>query len=237
MIKSLVDPDNSKVASSDEDIRSTIKTLDPNDMLIWCTSIKDEYAYTVGDYKGVRVKIPGTLTAMRVHVQVDIGFGDAIYPHPEIKEFPTVLDQPASRLTCYCKETLIAEKFHAMVELGKDNSRMKDFYDIWLLSRRFDFDGSELATALKNTFHNRGTEIKVAPVALKVEFTASDENQKKWSAFLRRSNLNGAPVTLEKIREPLCQFLLPVASAIKKDEYFNQLWSAPGPWKDKEKRI
>jgi len=125
---------------------------------------------------------------------------------------------------------VVAEKFEAMVYLGPLNSRLKDFFDIWLLARQFDFDGADLAQAIKKTFGHRKTEINANPVALTTAFTATEKTTKQWKAFVRRSNLNGAPGALDDIREPLRQFLLPVASALIGGLDFTAHWSAPGPW-------
>jgi len=99
-------------------------------------SIQAERITEDADYEGIRIH------SARINMQVDIGFGDVVYPKPEKAELPTMLDSPAPRLLCYSRESSIAEKFETMVKLGVLNSRMKDFYDIWLLSRQFDFDDS-----------------------------------------------------------------------------------------------
>ncbi len=93
-------------------------------------------------------------------MQIDIGFGDSVYPKPEINTYPTLLDLPAPKLLSYSKETTIAEKL-AMVKLGELNSRMKDFYDIWLLSRQFQFNGLDLQKAISGTFPQRGTNSRL----------------------------------------------------------------------------
>lgn len=106
-------------------------------------------------YQGVRVTLMAGLGKARVPIQVDIGFGDVVTPKAVQTDFPTLLDLPAPRLAIYPKETVVAEKFQAMVKLGMANSRMKDFYDVWTLSREFDFDGGVLSTALQATFKRR----------------------------------------------------------------------------------
>lgn len=109
------------------------------------------------EYEGVRIRLPGSLTTARFVVQVDIGFGDAVYPPPEEMEFPTLLGSPAPRLWCYSRESVIAEKLQIMVRLDALNSRMKDYYDTWMLSRQFAFDGQSLAEAVRQTFARRHT--------------------------------------------------------------------------------
>ena len=96
------------------------------------------------------------LEKARMTLQVDVGFSDRVVPGPEEIDFPTLLDFPAPHLLGYTRETVVAEKFEAMVKLGILNSRMKDFFDIWTLSREFSFDGSTLSKAVKTTFENAG---------------------------------------------------------------------------------
>jgi hypothetical protein len=131
----------------------------------------------------------------------------------------------------YPRETVIAEKFEAIVKLGMTNSRMKDFFDIWLMSRQFDFDGRVLAGAITRTFEHRGTEINADPDGLTAEFTTSETLRLPWKAFLRHASLESAPSGLDEIREPLRDFLLPIASAIVDGRAFDQKWVAPGPWR------
>jgi predicted nucleotidyltransferase component of viral defense system len=109
------------------------------------------------EYGGVRVILIANLERARIQIQVDIGFGDVVTPPPEDVEFPTILDFPAPHLRAYRRETVVAEKFQAMVMLGVANSRMRDFYDVWLLSRRFEFNGMPLSQAIKGTFARRRT--------------------------------------------------------------------------------
>ena len=183
------------------------------------------------DYEGVRVTFAGFLGRTRIPMQIDIGFGDAVYPAAEKRRYPTLLEFPAPTLRMYPRETVVAEKFEALVKLGTINSRMKDFFDIWLLSRQFDFDGRTLADAFMRTFENRRTNIEAEPVGLTTEFTTSETVRLPWIAFLRNAGLKSAPSTLEEIREPLREYLLPVAAALAKDRTFDKKWIAPGPWR------
>lgn len=183
------------------------------------------------DYEGVRVKFSGFLENSRIPMQLDIGFGDVVHPAAGEQDYPTILEFPAARLRMYPRVTLIAEKFEAMVVLGALNSRIKDFFDIWLLARQFDFSGLELAHAIGGTFENRGTELELEPIALTSAFTAADRTQSQWAAFVRRSRLESAPASLDQLREPLRRFLLPVAKALVEARDFPDQWSAPGPWR------
>ena len=111
------------------------------------------------EYEGIRIRFLCTLGSARIHMQLDIGFGDVVYPEPAESKFPTILDSLAPRLLCYSRESTIAEKLETMARLGVLNSRMKDFYDIWLLSRQFDFNGTDLADAVRLTFERRSTAL------------------------------------------------------------------------------
>jgi hypothetical protein len=164
-------------------------------------------------------------------MQIDVGFGDVLTPAAVATDYPTILDLPAPRLNGYCRETVVAEKFQAMVKLGLVNSRMKDFYDIWVLSQQFDFDGSVLSNAITRTFAHRETQILAAPTALTPAFGADSQKQTQWRAFLRKTRLTDAPAALPDVIVVLASFLLPMAQAIVNGHAFNHTWKALGPWK------
>jgi hypothetical protein len=109
------------------------------------------------DYEGVRLKFLGFLERSRIPMQVDIGFGDIIHQGCSSINYPVILDLPGPVLMGYSIESVVSEKFEAIVKLGSLNSRMKDFYDIWITMRRFNFNGLQLAEALKKTFKHRNT--------------------------------------------------------------------------------
>lgn len=123
------------------------------------------------EYGGVRVRLQGNLGQARLALQVDIGFGDTITPGREEQDYPTLLDHPAPRLWAYPRETFVAEKFEAMVRLGRPNSRVKDFWDVAALARRFAFDGETLRSAIDETFRRRRTPLgDKRPEALRPAF-------------------------------------------------------------------
>jgi predicted nucleotidyltransferase component of viral defense system len=184
------------------------------------------------DYQGVRIKLTGFLGNARIPVQLDVAFGDVMHPSVDERDYPTILAFPAPNLRTYPRESVVAEKFQAMVYLGTLNSRMKDFYDIWLLARQFDFVGADLAAAIEKTFRNRKTAMETNPVALTEEFTQAERPQRQWQAFLKRSNLDSAPSHLDELREPLRDFLLTVADSLATASEFNRTWAAGGPWID-----
>lgn len=184
------------------------------------------------DYSGVRVSFVVTLQNAKVSMQIDTGFGDVVTPTATTTEYPVLLDFPAPRLLSYPRETVVAEKFEAMTKLGLFNSRMKDFYDLWLLSRRFDFDGPLLAKAIGRTFANRQTSIVALPEALTPAFGRDTAHQTQWRGFLRKSDLKGVPDALQSVIDALVPFLHPIAEALGRNTVFNKKWIAPGPWQE-----
>jgi hypothetical protein len=182
-------------------------------------------------YQGVRVKLAARLGKIRLPLQVDIGFGDAITPKPQPAEFPPLLDFPAPRLRMYARETSIAEKFEAMVTLDMDNSRMKDFYDIWVLSREFEFEGATLGAAIRATFKRRRTELAAAaPVALTDEFATNPVKVLQWQAFVKRGRFKLVESNLAVVVGAARDFLMPVVTATASGGKFNAHWPKGGPW-------
>jgi len=194
-------------------------------------SVGGERIVEDADYEGVRIRFRGTLDTARVAMQIDIGFGDVVVPKPAVAEYPTILLLPAPRLKGYSRESAVAEKFEAMVKLGVLNSRVKDFFDIWLLSRQFDFDGATLAAAIEQTFTKRGTAIPAEPVALTAEFTDQPSKRTQWQGFLRRNRLVEVPDSFPEVVAAIALFLGPVAKVLATGERFDGVWTAPGPWR------
>jgi hypothetical protein len=130
-------------------------------------------------YDGVRLNLKATLGKAVIPLQIDVGFGNAPVPAPTLIEYPATLDLPAAKLRAYQRETVIAEKFNAMVELGLRNTRLKDFYDLWALAGLCDFEGEVLAKAISATFAKRRPPLPpMAPVALTSEFAGEQVNWK-----------------------------------------------------------
>lgn len=169
--------------------------------------IREELAYG-----GVRLKTTASISGARINLSIDVGFGDALEPGAEMLDYPTLLDFPAPRLRAYARETVIAEKFQAMVALGRANSRMKDFYDIWILSRSFDFADDRLARAIAATFSRRDTPIPTeAPDALTSAFASDEQKQRQWIAFVEDVALQ--PGDLAAVIDDIAAFLMPHARA------------------------
>ena len=183
-------------------------------------------------YGGVRVRMEGSLGQARLHLQVDIGFGDVITPEREERDYPTLLDLSAPRLWTYPRETLIAEKFEAMVHLGVTNTRVKDLWDIACLARRFAFDGETLRTATEETFRRRRTSFAgERPVALLPDYYEDTERDQRWQVLRRRIGPQAdGPAHLVDLGEELRAFLGPVCDSLIEDSSFTQIWSPGGPW-------
>ena len=163
------------------------------------------------EYGGLRLRTTALLSDARIPVIVDIGFGDAVAPGLEDIEYPVLLDFPIPKIRAYAPETVVAEKFQAMVFLGRANSRMKDFYDVWMLSRTFDFNYKNLAQAIAATFHRRGTTIPdQRPDALTKDFSLEPTKINQWRSFTE--NLAVTPPDLPIVVEDLADFLMPAAT-------------------------
>lgn len=153
------------------------------------------------EYGGVRVAVPATLGNARVPLRVDVGFGDVITPPARPLTYPTLLpDLPPPVLAAYPPETVVAEKVQAIVELGMANTRLKDFFDVWLLLRDFDLSGEALAAAIRATFARRRTPLPIAtPTALSDAFARDDVKRAEWSAFVRRAGLADTAPSLDQV--------------------------------------
>jgi predicted nucleotidyltransferase component of viral defense system len=183
----------------------------PDDGLMFDTaSIQAREIREEDAYGGIRITLEATLAKAKIKIQADIGIGDIITPEAEMIEFPTILDMPSPRLKAYPVETVIAEKFEAMISLGFMNSRMKDFYDIWAIQKFMNPDEKVLAQAVTNTFNRRGTELPVeVPLALIEEFSADVSRQRQWEAFVHRAAVgNSARSTLKETVEDIRPFLM-----------------------------
>jgi hypothetical protein len=184
------------------------------------------------EYGGIRVTLQGMLHQARIPLQIDIGFGDAITPSPEMIKFPTLLDAPAPQILAYPRYTVAAEKLEAMVRLGLANSRMKDFFDVWLLSKLFDFEGRTLCEAVSNTFERRSTPLPDGlPFAFTDDFRKDTQKQTQWRAFIRRSKSDVAAGNLNVVIGDIVTFLMPVIEVLRNNNFFELFWAQGGPWK------
>ena len=183
-------------------------------------------------YGGVRLSLVARVAKARLTVRVDIGFGDAVTPSVQDIEFPSLLDMPTPRLRAYPPETFVAEKFQAIVALGMMNSRMKDFFDLWVIAETFSFDGPVLAEAIRATFDRRQTVVPAeAPIALTPAFVEDGTKQSQWRGFLRRTAIDMAPDPFAELQGKVADFVLPPASAVASGTTFSQKWEAGDGWR------
>jgi hypothetical protein len=182
-------------------------------------------------YHGVRIRLTTRLVSALIPLQVDIGFGDVVTPPAEELDFPTLLDFPAPHVLAYPKPVVVAEKFEALVTLGLANSRMKDFYDLWMLAQRSAFDGEVLRQALQATFDRRRIPLPAdVPLALTPLFAEDRVKQTQWTAFIRKSRLAAPGLTLDSLIPLLRAFLLPPARAAAQGLAYPATWTPGGPW-------
>jgi Nucleotidyl transferase AbiEii toxin, Type IV TA system len=198
------------------------------------TTVKGEVIKADREYPGVRIRLIAFIagTPTRINLQIDVGFGDIVTPAPQLMSLPALLaDLPAPQLYAYNRETVIAEKFEAMVLLGIGNTRMKDFYDLWYLSQHFTFEGDLLGRAIAATFERRRTPIPTdTPLALTSEFADDETKQQQWVAFVRKGKLTGEGLVLSQIRSILHDFLMPPTIALGEGVEFNRVWSSALGW-------
>jgi len=163
------------------------------------------------EYGGLRLKTTAEFAGAKPRIVIDIAFGDAVEPKPVDIEMPVLLDQPSPNLRAYPYETVVAEKFQAMVDLGRANGRMKDFYDIWTLAKSHEFKKGTLARAIAATFARRKTEIPAAtPDALSTAFAEDPTKQQEWNAFIQDVAID--PGSLADVVKALETFLMPHAA-------------------------
>ncbi len=209
----------------------TIECPQDDGMIYLADSLRAEEIREDHEYGGVRITLSGLLNQAKIPLQIDIGFGDAVTPAPEIIEYPVLFDGPAPRMKAYSRYTLVAEKLEAMMRLGLANSRMKDFYDIWLLSKLFGFDGMILGQAITNTFTRRRISLPAAiPFALTASFYNDQQKQWQWTAFISKSRPDVPVGSLADIVAELSEFILPVIDALRNEMSFKASWIPGRGW-------
>jgi len=181
-----------------------------------------------GKYQGVRAVFHASLHTAKIQLQLDIGFNDEIY-EPQLVIYPTILDLPSPELKGYSFESVIAEKFEAIVKLGKVNTRMKDFFDIWKLSKQFSFNGDSLLKAFSITFKKRRTPIKNQPESFKETFYMNPSCQKRWLEFLKTIHCK-EEISLSFVIQELIVFLNPLVDALISEKSFSKIWEYDKKW-------
>ncbi len=213
-------------------VREIVTTTVEDDGLVFDVDTLKVHAIREDNrYGGIRATIRAHLAEARIHVQIDVGFGDAITPAVMDMDFPTLLDDmPSPNVLAYPNETIVAEKTEAIVDLGLSNSRMKDFTDIAMAARRWAFDGGTLVTALQATFRRRRTPLPDHEiVALSERFVQDERARANWKAFVTR-NYPGGFDSLSEVVTEVRGFLLAPLEHVRTGRAFNATWNPGGPW-------
>lgn len=203
----------------------------PEDGLVFDpATLKVDPVREADKYQGARVSLIGILDTARIPVQVDIGFGDHVHPRPKRGNFPSLLPGlPQANILMYPPETVIAEKFEAMIRFGEANGRLKDFHDIWVTTRTFSFALPTVVEAVGGTLRRRQTPIPTEmPVGLTETFAAIVEERGLWTGFLRRTPPLSAPPPFPKLQEELRRFFGPVIDSLEAPESAKGTWSQDG---------
>ena len=226
----LVDASERAVAEAIRDIATT--KVDDDGVVFEVDGLEAHAIREDNVYGGIRAVMQARLAEARIHVQIDIGFGDAITPGATALQFPTLLpDMPAPTVLAYPTETIIAEKAEAMVQLGLSNSRMKDFADVAIAARRCAFDGGTLVAAIRATFGRRGTQLPDGDmIALSERFVQDERAQANWKAYVRRERLGGFDSLAQLVTE-LRAFLSKPLEHARTGQAFKSRWMPGGPWR------
>jgi len=204
---------------------------EPDGLVFNANSVRINEIREDQEYGGCRVQLVAYLANAQINLQIDIGFGDVVRPEAERIDYPTLLDFPAPRVWAYPREAVVAEKLQAIVALGMANTRMKDFYDLWVIASQFSFSGPSLVEAIKATFARRGTQIpSEVPIALSEAFSQDPGKTTQWRAFLRRSGLEESGAEFSQVIAELRTFLIPPILTASKGEALMQSWVEGELW-------
>ncbi|MDY5474438.1 MAG: nucleotidyl transferase AbiEii/AbiGii toxin family protein [Holdemanella porci] len=195
------------------------------------SSLKVENITEFKEYHGVNVSILALLEKTKIPVSIDIGFGDIVYPDRIKMDFPVLLDMEIPSVNAYSIYSAIAEKFEAIVSLGRYNSRYKDFYDIYAISQKHTLNGSDLYNALVETFNHRNTSFNNI-VAFSDDFINDPSLDKKWKSFKKKKQVN-QDIDFKTVITHNMKVLLPVVDAILNEQTFKRKWNATlKDWED-----
>lgn len=202
----------------------------PDDGLVFDQNVETTEITVMDRYPGVRVVVRGNLDGGTLKLQLDIGIDDAVVPDPEWVEYPTLLDLEAPRVLAYQPVTALAEKFETIVSHGLANSRLRDYYDLWLLPTLRSYEGPEVSASLSATFNHRGTALPTdVPPGLSKAFFGEPANQAAWRAFLSNRRVE-APPDLEDVCEGIIAFVTPPAAAAASGSSFSSTWNPSSGW-------
>ena len=222
---------SSAIGDVEQTIRGICEIQEADGLAFDSASIEGTKIKEDDEYDGVRIKLLADLDGARIPMQIDIGFGDAVYPEPELAAFPVLLPMEAPLIRAYPREASIAEKFHAMVVLDIRNSRMKDFYDVWLMANTWTFEMASLRSAILASFERRGSPIpETIPFALTEAFLNDAQKKLQWNAFVSRLNPGDKAPSLEEVGALLRSFLLPCISGKSATQTKTRLWTPRLNW-------
>jgi predicted nucleotidyltransferase component of viral defense system len=222
---------SSAIADVEQVVRSICEILVDDGILFDGQSVEGVRIKEDDEYDGVRIKFRAQLAGARIPLQVDIGFGDAVFPEPELATFPVLLSMSAPIIRAYPREASIAEKLHAMIELDIRNSRMKDFYDVWFMANTWTFRLGSLRSAITVSFQRRGSALpREIPFALTDEFLTDAQKMLQWKAFAGRLNPGNEAPSLAEVGAVLRAFLLPCLSS--RTDATAQMWTPNRGWND-----
>lgn len=203
----------------------------PDGLTFLADSVVAEEITKDSEYKGTRILMDARMDSVRLRIQVDFGVGDVMVPGPRMIEYPAVLVGDTIQLLAYPLESAIAEKLQAMVALGDANSRMKDFYDVWICSQHLDFNGATLPQAIIATFKNRDTSVPNAEFeALTTGFVEGHRVQ--WNAFVKKIGERELIDRFDEVIDILGHFVLPLFQSLARDEKLMRRWKAGKGWVD-----
>lgn len=211
-----------RISNGSEEMKSVFQKIfsrDVDDALVFdVDSITVEDITEFKKYHGLHVSFVGYLDRTKIPISIDIGFGDVIYPEAVKMDFPVILDMESPRVNAYSLETSIAEKLEAIIHNGYLNSRYKDFYDIYVLSKKYEFSYAELRNAVIQTFENRKTPMTMDSAAFSDEFLNDPMHQTRWKAFLKKKKAL-IQVSMSDAMDWIKAFVRPLFEGAKKTRW------------------
>lgn len=184
-------------------------------------TVKVENITEFKEYHGLHVAVIGYLDRTRIPIEIDIGFGDSVYPDAVKMDFPVILDMEIPKITVYSLESAIAEKMEAIISNGYLNSRYKDFYDIYVLSEKYVFEYLKLKKALLETFNNRKTSMTIESAVFSEDFINDPIHQVRWKAFLKKKKAI-ISISLYEVIDRIKAFYYPL---IEEKKNIECIWS------------
>ena len=213
-----------------EVVRECLAVEYPDDGIVFDRELEAAAINAERDYPGVRVVLRGNLDGATFKLQLDVAIDDAVVPDPAWIDYPTLLDLDTPRILAYQPTTALAEKYETIVRRDVENSRLRDYYDIWLVSRSRSVLGSELAAAIAATFAHRGTPLSAGiPPGLSETFYESPDARSRWRSFLLTKRVE-APDDLAVVCATITSFIMPPAIAAASGAPFAPKWDPSTGW-------